>query len=358
MQHPHTWTTGDILALALARTKSSVLRHLVEHYTSLDEATAVAEAAQSGLFTDNRTALLRTRAQQQTELCSRNGVDIHTYWDDSYPALLRLIAYPPPVLFVRGTLRSAHTPAIAIVGTRKSTPYGKLTTEQFADAFAHSGAIVVSGLAAGIDTAAHTAAIRASGTTYAVIASGIDTASTHTRALSEDISSSGGAIISEYACGVRARPAYFPQRNRIISGIAQATLVVESGLRGGALITAAFATEQRRKLYAIPGAITWTQSSGTNALIRSLQATAALSPEDILRDLGIFRTAVQPSEALFVGLSHKAQHVYNSISRDPVHIDDIAERSGTSVHDLLVYLLDLEFRGLVQQLPGRQFVRI
>ncbi len=358
MPLPHNWTPEDILALSLARTKGPLLRRLVEHCSSLDEAVTVADSAQSGLFAESKPALLRERAGQQAELCSRHSVDILTIWDDCYPVLLREIYYPPPVLFVRGTLQSADALAVAVVGTRRCTSYGKLATERFAGVFAQSGIVVISGLAFGIDTVAHKAVLSAGGTTYAVIASGIDAISPYTaERLASEISDQGGAIISEYACGVRALPAYFPQRNRIISGIAQATLVVESRARGGALITAGFATDQNRELFAVPGAITSETSIGTNMLIRNSQAVPALSPEDVLQTLGV-RQVVQSSALLLADITPSEQRVYECIGPEPLHIDTIAELCGTTVQELLVYLLELEFRGAIRQLAGRQFVRI
>ncbi len=358
MPLPHNWTSEDILALSLARIKGPLLRRLVEQCMSLDEAVAAADSAQGGLFADGKPALLRERAEQQAELCSRTHVRILTLWHEQYPVLLREIYYPPPVLFVRGELQSADALAVAVVGTRRCTAYGRLTTERFATAFAQSGAVVVSGLATGIDTVAHKAALSAGGATYAVIASGIDAISPYSaERLACDISDNGGAVISEYACGVRALPAYFPQRNRIISGIAQATVVVESRTRGGALITAGFAIDQDRELFAVPGAITSETSSGTNTLIKNSQAAPALSPEDVMHTLGI-RQSAQPVAQSFAGWSHGEQQVYTHIGPEPLHIDTIAERSGTPVHDVLVYLLELEFRGAVRQLPGKQFVRM
>lgn len=366
MPLPCNWTLDDLLALSLARIKGPALRQIVDTTSSLEEAVTQGHEAlaahglsDDSLFTADTLAALRGRALEQREHCSRSGVDIITIWDDNYPALLKDIFYPPPVLYVRGSLQTPETVAVGIVGTRKCTSYGKLTTERFAEQFSRSGLVVVSGLAFGIDTAAHKATLAAGGTTYAIIASGIDTISPHLSAkLAEDISAAGGAVISEYPCGARALPAYFPQRNRIISGIAQATVVVESRERGGALITAQFAIDQQRILFAVPGNITSEHSRGTNLLLQKAQAIPALSPEDVLLALGV---GPPPSgslqQTLPVALPQAEQVVYEQLGYEPLHIDLLAERCGTPGHELLVTLLELEFKGAVRQLPGKQFVK-
>lgn len=368
MALPHNWTADDILALSLAKIKSTVVRRVVEQYPSLANAIAASpeELAEHGiadnsLFLEDTLAALHSAVQQQRALCEHHAVHIATLWDDDYPTLLRAIAHPPTVLYVRGTLQPPQALAISIVGTRKCTAYGKLTTERFVEAFAQHNIAVVSGLAFGIDTAAHKAALAAHTPTYAVIASGIDAISPHLSAvLARDISTHSGAVISEYPCGTKALPAYFPQRNRIISGIAQATLVVESRERGGALITAQFAREQQRAVFAIPGAITSEQSRGTNILLQREHAQMALSPSDVLRALALpaipNKSAIQ--EALFLHLTDEERQVYAHIGFEPVHLDTIAERSGKPVHELLPILLALEFSGVLKQLPGRQFVRM
>lgn len=366
MPLPHNWTLDDILALSLARVKGSALRRIVDTTSSLEEAIAhnydlLAPHGLStdSLFTNETLAALRQRAGEQQQQCNRAGVEIVTIWHDTYPALLKDIFYPPPVLYVRGTLREPEAVAVGIVGTRKCTSYGKLTTERFAEQFSRNGLIVVSGLAFGIDTAAHKATLAAGGATYAVIASGIDTISPHLSAqLAEDISDAGGAVISEYPCGTKALPAYFPQRNRIISGIAQATVVVESRERGGALITAQFATDQQRLLFAIPGNITSEHSRGTNLLLQKAWAVPALSPDDVLLALGMKHcSSDRPQHVLPVALSQLEQTVYNYLSYEPLHIDRLTEQCGTPGHELLVTLLELEFKGAVRQLPGKQFIK-
>jgi DNA processing protein len=173
--------------------------------------------------------------------------------------------------------------------------------------------------------------------------------------LAEQILEHGGAVLSEYPPGTRALPAYFPQRNRIISGLARAVLVVESGIPGGALLTAHFAFDQGRDVYAIPGNITSEKSAGTNMLIRRQIATPALSPEDFLADLGL--TTLAPAAPAPTFHCPAEERLYALLGSEPLHIDVLSDRAGLPVHEALAHLLELEFRGLVRQLPGKYFIR-
>lgn len=360
---PDNWTTRDILALSLIRSiTATAIRSAVEHSGSLEELFSKPALLQQckikadNLFSGNMPATLRDEADMQFELCGKSNVEVITYWDDTFPMLLRQISYPPALLFVRGTLEPDNVPVIGMVGTRKCTHYGQLTTERFAETFAQNGAVVCSGLANGIDMFAHKSALRAGGRTYAVIASGIDRISPHLSAkVAGDIAYSG-AVISEYRCGITAFPAYFPQRNRIISGLSKAIVVVESGVTGGALITAQFAFDQNRELFAVPGNITSDKSTGTNMLIRKNMAAAALSPEDILNELGVSVAEKQPvQQHLFAHAVE--QKIYEALSLEPLQIDDIAVAVAMPPQDVMSTLLMLEFKGLARQLPGKNFIR-
>ena len=201
--------------------------------------------------------------------------------------------------------------------------------------------------------------MKSGGITYAVIACGIDSISpSYTERNAQKIVESGGAIISEYRCGVKATPAYFPQRNRIISGISKAVIIVESGEKGGALITAEFAFAQQKEVFAIPGNITSDKSQGTNLLIKNQIASIALSPESVFEDLGFSHNLLSVRESLNHSFSTKSEESsYNSLTFEPKHIDAIAEDSGLEVSDLLVALLGLEFKGLIKQLPGNHYIK-
>jgi len=192
-----------------------------------------------------------------------------------------------------------------------------------------------------------------------VIASGIDKISPNISAQRAQEIAESGAVISEYPCGTVAQPAYFPRRNRIISGIAQATLVVESGERGGSLITAQFAIDQNRELFAIPGRIYSERSKGTNLLLQRSQAQLTLTPHDMLQTLGFVgkETSHAASAETPPELSALENSIYKELDGDPIHIEALSARTGLAVQDLLVILLELEFKGLVRQLAGKQFMR-
>lgn len=354
------WNERDLLALSLLRgMNSTLMRTLVENSVSLDiliehPPAKLERLAGKDLFETNTTALLRELADNQLEDCARNSIKIISLWSEDYPKYLRAISYPPSLLFVRGTLTNDRM-GIGIVGTRKVTQYGKLCTEKFATSFTEAGAIVVSGLATGVDTYAHQATIKAKGITYAVIASGIDCLSpSYAQKVADEIVMNGGAIISEYRCGVKAMPAYFPQRNRIISGISSAVVVVESGLKGGSLITAQFAIDQYKELYAVPGNITSERSAGTNKLIQRNLAKPALSPDDVLLDLDI---APPPAHHQLIDLNEHEAKVYTALSGEAKIADQLADELSMNINDVLVHLLMLEFKNVVVQLPGKQFIK-
>ncbi|MFW5662417.1 MAG: DNA-processing protein DprA, partial [Bacteroidota bacterium] len=221
-----------------------------------------------------------------------------------------------------------------------------------------NGIVVVSGLAYGIDTTSHMAVVKAGGTTYAVIACGQDRISPQSSQKNADkIIEAGGAIVSEYRFGVPARPGYFPQRNRIISGMSDACLVVESGSRGGSLITAKFAFDQERDVFAIPGNISSQKSEGTNTLIKTNIAMPALTPGGVLEDLGIDFEKLDFSEMKIKFDSSEEEMLYNKLSFEPVHIDTLADNTKLDISVILVRLLDLEFKGLARQLPGKYYIK-
>ena len=357
------WSDIDLLQLRAlprltTRTFMEALRgsSCFEEYFSGPDYHRTVHRQQEALFERIDTQRLRDEAERQLERCRRSDVSLVTITHAAYPSLLRQIPYPPTILFVRGALQHPDALSLSIVGTRQCTQYGQAVTEQFAKDCSTAGLIITSGLAAGIDSIAHKAVVESRGITYAVIACGIDTiAPSYAAHLARSISESGGAVISEYPCGVRALPPYFPQRNRIISGISKALLVVESGRRGGSLITAQFAVDQARDVYAVPGMITAERSMGTNALIATSTAAAALSPQQILRDYGIETTS--PTSAPLEFGSAMEEQIFSCITHEPVHIDALAERFSASSADVLVCLLTLEFKGYLRQLPGRMFVR-
>lgn len=291
------------------------------------------------------------------------GGRLISFWDDDYPPHLKRIYDPPPFLFVRGSLTEADVPSIAVVGTRTPTPYGTRLAERFATDLCSLGITVVSGLARGIDTTAHGAALKAGGRTLAVIGSGIDVLYPPENSGLASRLTSRGALISEFVMGTKPDAVNFPQRNRIISGITLGTLVIETGTMGGAMITARIALDQGREVFAVPSPVTGTARSGTNQLIREGNAVLTESVEDILAELGnrlrgagivlpVLPAAPPPPLTLF------EQKVLDVLTDHPVHIDTVAELSGYSTSETLVHLLAMEFKDAIRQLPGKFFLRV
>lgn len=299
-----------------------------------------------------------------TQLSRLNKADgrIITFWEEDYPANLKKIYDPPPYLFIRGQLTERDQYSIAIVGTRHPSTYGIQVAEKFASELSRLGLPIISGLARGIDTAVHAATVKAGGCTMAVIGSGIDVIYPPENRNLVDRLLEGGALISEYPMGAKPDAGNFPRRNRIISGIAIATLVVETGLDGGAMITASTALEQNREVFAIPTLITDRKRSGTNALIKQGKAKLTETLEDVVEELHMqlkrFLNTKGSHEETLPPLSLFEQRILEVLSGDPVHIDSLAEKSGLTTSDALVHLLSLEFKGIVKQMPGKQFLRM
>jgi DNA processing protein len=366
MMHTSNWNIEEILTLSLSKSVNSrQLYNYVENYDSFDRFRRVWKSrAQNQLnsqqsFFASEIDLLMDEAKKQVDLCNKNGVEIISIWDERYPKYLKEIDLPPNVLFVKGNLQWPDTLCMSIVGTRRCTNYGRLNAERFSQYFSQKGIVVVSGLAQGIDTYSHMATVDTGGITYAVIASGIDKISpSYSQKNSEKIIESGGAIISEYMCGTLARPGYFPQRNRIISGLSKAIVVVESKERGGSLITARFAFDQGREVFSIPGNINSERSRGTNNLIKKQMAHLAGSPEEVLEELGIIENSLFEKETkVKIKLDPEEEKIVNCIDFEPIQIDELSNKCNIEITQLLVKLLNLEFKGLVKQLPGKHFIK-
>lgn len=283
--------------------------------------------------------------------------------DDRYPARLRTISRPPPFLWVEGEAAVLQTPAlIAVVGSRKCTPYGEDVAFRIACDLARSGVGVVSGLAYGIDTAAHEGALAGGGKTIAVLGSGLDsTYPARNQELRARIESHG-AVVTEFPEGTEANEKTFPQRNRIISGLSLGVVVVEAAAKSGALITADFAADQGREVYAVPGDVRSPSSAGTNRLIQT-GARLVISAADILEDLKMGSQAVLPfdrREALPDGVSGDEKRVLellDELQSRTAHFDELSERTGLPVTQLSAILTSLEISGWIRGLPGSRFER-
>jgi DNA processing protein len=296
--------------------------------------------------------------EMELEKLKRLGGRIITYWDDDYPKLLRKIYYPPLMIQILGELKDSDEFAVAIVGTRMPTAYGKMQAEKIASALAEQQITIVSGLARGIDSIAHNSALKVNGKTISVIGSGLDVIyPPENKKLFQQIAEQG-LIISEFPLGTKPDAQNFPKRNRIIAGISLGTVVVETKHTGGAMQTAAHALDQNREVFAVPGNLGIAQSEGTNSLIQKGEAKLIKSHEDILVELElklkpiIGKNIPKPS----VELSLFEQKVLETITDSPLHIDNIASTLSMNTSECLVHLLSLEFKGMVKQLPGKMFL--
>ncbi len=304
-------------------------------------------------------------ADDQLDRTERLGATILTILDAGYPPLLREIYDPPPLLFVRGNHEALLRPTIAVVGTRHASPYGLEATANICRDLSRSGFTIISGLAYGIDMAAHRAALDNGGTTTAVLGCGIDNIYTDPTGKLWPRMLESGAIVSEEWIGCAPAPGNFPRRNRLISGLASGTLVVESDIRGGSMITAASAIEQNREVFAVPGSIFSKNSRGTNRLIQQCQAKPVHCAEDVIEELtpsgrsgdvacsspGLGEKHAAPT------LSGEESGIIDIIGQETLHIDHIAARSGIPVDALLVILFELELRHAVVQEAGQLFRR-
>jgi DNA processing protein len=295
----------------------------------------------------------------ETEKLFNIGARYITYWDDAFPAVLRNIYDPPLVIYVLGDISLDDEKAIAVVGTRIPTQYGKHVTAQLTEELVQSGITIVSGLARGIDTVAHRTAVQNNGRTIAVLGSGVDVIyPSENKRLSEDILKNG-ALISEFPFGTFPDAPNFPKRNRIISGLSRGVVVVETGLTGGAMITAKLALDQGREVFAVPGNIGVRQSEGTLSLIQRGEAKLVVNTNDILIEIGAQQTSGSESlekNKMLNSLNLFEQKLFQALTVEPTQIDTIAAVTSLSVSDCLVYLLSLEFKGLIKQLPGKMFV--
>jgi len=285
------------------------------------------------------------------------GARVITLADDEYPALLTEIHDPPVVLYVMGAFTERDRTSVGVVGMRKPSIYGAATAKKLSYQLAYSGVTVASGLARGIDTAAHQAALAARGRTIAVVGAGLgEIYPPENRPLAELIAGSG-AVVSEFPMRRGADRQTFPMRNRIVSGLSFGLLVVEAGTTSGALITANQAAEQGRSIYAVPGKIDSPNSIGTNRLIQQ-GAKLVTSAQDILDDLGLlFRDEPGLAPAKPPALEPGEQRVFAAIGDDEAAIDEIVARCGLPIGDVSSTLLALEMRRLVKALPGARYVK-
>jgi DNA processing protein len=335
-------------------------RRLVEHFGTPGRALSASErelSAVRGISMAAIASLLthdpRVEAERECAAVKRSGARIVTLHSPDYPGLLLQITDPPPFLYLKGELRSSET-AIAIVGSRRASGYGMSTTEKMARGLARQGITVVSGMARGVDTAAHRAALAEGGRSIGVLGCGVDIVyPAENRKLFEEMSSKG-ALVSEFSMGTQPLAENFPRRNRIISGLCRGVLVVEAAEGSGSLITAQCALEQGRDVFAIPGNIHSPTSRGANRLIKD-GAKLVESIDDIIEEMPHKLREKDSVPLSGLTFSPREAAVLSRLSASPVHIDEIVVKCALTVSEVSAILLRLELNGVITQHPGKQF---
>ena len=337
------------------------LDRLIAFFGSLEEAwkAQVSDLMLAGLDGRTANALVEIRHKRDLEAeyqrASAAGIRLISRDDSAYPPLLRSLVNGPPLLYVRGTLTENDRWALAVVGTRQASNYGRDVTRKLVSELASAGVTIVSGLALGIDTVAHNTALAAGGRTLAILGCGVDQIYPLSNQRLGEAITGQGALISEYPLGTQPLAANFPARNRIISGLSLGVLVVEAGTRSGALITVNFALEQGRDVFAVPGSIFSPKSEGTHRLLRD-GATIVTRAEDILEALNLQDAVEQQAVAAAVPETPEEVALLRLVEAEPRHIDAIS-RDSTLDHTVVsATLAMLELKGLVKQVGGMQYV--
>lgn len=339
------------------------LQALIKHFGDLEIAWKAApiDLARAGL---NRKVIERiVQARQNVDLeklwakIESQGIKIFTWEDETYPQRLKEIDQPPPVLYIRGEYLPDDLFAVAIVGTRRVTAYGRQITEELGGYLASNGITMVSGLARGVDAIAHQTALKAGGRTIGVLGSGVDRIyPPEHRGLAEKMMESG-AIVSDYAPGTPPDASNFPPRNRIISGLSLAVVVIEAGETSGALITAEFAAEQGREVFAVPGSILAPQSKGTNKLIQN-GALPLLSVNDLMQALNLTRMGEHKAARKIIPSDDTEARLLTVLSAEPLHVDEIRKQTELPIEKVSATLALMELKGMVRQVGGMNYVAV
>ena len=308
-------------------------------------------------------------AEKELAEVKKAGIRLITWAETEYPKLLTQIYDPPPLLYVRGNVELLSRHAISMVGTRRPTPYGNQITERLARDLAERGLVIVSGLARGIDSSAHRGACAAArGGTIGVLGSGIDVIyPKENRKLFEEVEKRG-AIVTEFPLGTHPAPENFPMRNRIVAGMALGVIVAQGALYSGSLITSRLAMEFGREVYGVPGNVTEPMSFAPNQLIKqgaklvtNWQEVVEELPTEVRAELfPMEATTAEERASLFEGsLSPTEKRLFELIRiEEPIHVDELVEKTGLSSSETLAALCEMEMRGVIRQMPGKQFVRV
>jgi len=353
---------GDLTALRLVRvwhSPDAVLRashdDLIQSGCSLQLANAIRRGPDSPACRS---------LERELDAIERGRIEVRSVLDPTYPRRLKMIADPPPLLYITGALTEQDELAVAIVGARRATAAGRVMTEELSHDLAALGVTVVSGLARGVDAAAHRGALAAQGRTIAVLGCGIDqTYPPEHERLRRQIEERG-AILSEVPVGAPPHSHHFPRRNRIISGLSLGVIVTEAAINSGSLITARLAAEQGREVFAVPGFVKEATSRGTNALLKE-GAALIEHAQDVIDAVmpqlePALRLRLQPFREKNVRGDHlgkEEQLVYDALSYEPLTVDDVIVTTGLSVPTVMASLLSLELRQRVRPLPGQRYLR-
>jgi len=337
------------------------LRRLQAHFGDLEQAwhASVPSLMQAGLDEKTAERLVERRSHlslgREMEKLAKHNVIVITWDDPAYPARLKEIYAPPPVLYVRGSIKIEDEWAVGVVGTRRATVYGREVTERIAADLARHKITVVSGMAKGIDAVAHRACLHAGGRTIAVLGCGVDVVyPPENLRLSQEIIAHG-ALVSDYPLGTKPDASNFPPRNRIISGLSLGVLVTEAGESSGAHITVNFALEQNREVFAVPGSILSPLSRGPNRWIQQ-GAKLVMTCQDILEELHLTQASQQLEMKELIPTNDIEAGLLKHLSAEPMHIDEVRRESGLPIAVVSSTLAMMELKGLVRQVGGMNYV--
>ena len=335
---------------------------LLDHFGSLGSAWEATELQLQKIGLDKRaiSTFLKTRRELDldTEMAriEKANVELLTWQSDKYPSYLQEIPNPPHLLYMHGNIIEADQWAVAVVGTRRLTAYGRQITKDLVAGLMRNNITVVSGLARGIDAIAHKTAVEMNGRTIGVLGSGLDCIyPAEHRELAQTIMNGHGAIISEYGLGIRPEAKNFPPRNRIISGLALGVIVVEAGERSGALITTNFALDQDREVFAVPGNINSPVSKGPNKLIQE-GAKLITNVDDVLAELNLKMVAEHTAVQLALPETNEEIALYTYLSAQPLHVDELSRETGLPSNTVSSTLTMMELKGIVNQVGGMKYV--
>ncbi len=319
------------------------------------------ELNQSGIEENTAKRIIAGRAKispdTEWEKLLKDKISTILSEDPLYPKLLAEIYAPPPILYYKGNLKNNLDFPLGVVGSRRTSSYGRQTATDIVGKLAKAGLTIISGMAAGIDTVSHEAAIANDGKTIAVLGSGLDSQNLLSKKYLAEKIIAHGAIVSEFPFGVHAQKYHFPLRNRIIAGLSKGILIIEAAERSGTLITAKYAVNENREVFAIPGAIYWPNSAGTNNLIKS-GAKAITKYEEILQELGLSSNEEFTSKTKTVQCSTEEKVICDSLNSEPLHIDNIAKKAKMETSRVASVLMMMEMKGMVKNLGSGNYVGI